>query len=1211
MSLTRRVVAALCSILLGIAALTVVATPAQAADCTETATNWSDLKTAVASSNIIVCLGFDATGDAAISGDSLALTSGSQVTLDLNGHNLDIEAPSDAAAVSTTDATLTIQATGGGSLIATGGTRAAGIGGNTDLNAGALTILSGTVTATGGEWAAGIGGGVFGDGNTITISGGTVHTASHSGAGIGGGWCGVGGYTQLTGGEVSISTAGAYFGAPAIGSGACITSTISGGTLDIAADSMDNTDASPNGDGTAATAQLTAPVSSGIVVHRNLSTPDYGAGFIESFTFRYPVTFTNVYGSLNATELVDYGSAPSSPDLPVNGYTLEAWHTDSPTGTSVSLADQAITQPTTFYASWTSQEFNISYDYGNGAASDTPGDITYLTGQNFTLPGAPSRANCDFAGWLITGDSVGIPLTSNPSDTTDSVPGFGNVTATAQWVYTADPSISCDPTATTWDELKTAMAMAGNHHVTLGFDGAEVGDSLTLSPGSDVTLDLNGHNLNITATSGSAVTTTGATLTIVATGGGMLAATGGNQGAGIGGAYADSGTSLVSINGGTIVARGGAGGAGIGGVSNGATPTVNISGGTITAVGGIEAAGIGSGAGGTGAVVHMSGGQVTARGGDDAAGLGAGFSAAASDIDVSGGMLVATGGLNGAGVGGADFGTTGTVSLGNASITATGGGNGSGIGGGNDASGGTIDIFQSTIHATGGTSAAGIGGGAYGGAGDIEIYGGNIASNGGTFAAGIGGGQNGYGGSITVHYGTVMTTGGASGAGIGSGQDGWVDSISIDSGNVLALGGSGLYTDEGGAGVGSGERSPGPTPDGTISVSGSTLIAIGADGGAGIGGGAGSSGPEITLSDGQISASGGADAAGIGGGTGSTNEPVTMSGGVVDVWAGTGGASIGSGYGASGGNTSLSGGVLTLHGDSTLIGSGDSASSGGVLTLSGEDTLGALHDEGSVVFRTENSTGVASTISFVSLPNSGIDVASEQLSGIHYTLRISFTYTVSFATDVPASPHSSTAQSVQWGGTAGQPRSTRVDGYTITGWHTTSPSGAVYDFTTPITQSVVLYASLEAETNTVTYVVSPGTASSTPGAGTYLTGQTWQLPGAPTRTGYTFFGWDISGANTDPQTTLSGTPFASVDGWGDVTATAHWTINSYTVTFNSQGGSKVVAKHANYNTRITAPKAPTRKGHTFTGWHTRSKSGAKFSFSTRITGNITLYASWK
>ena len=82
-----------------------------------------------------------------------------------------------------------------GTLTASGGENAAGIGGGDQGSGGTVTINGGNVTATGGDFAAGIGGGGWnGSGGTITINGGGVNaTGGDGGAGIGGGDGGSGG----------------------------------------------------------------------------------------------------------------------------------------------------------------------------------------------------------------------------------------------------------------------------------------------------------------------------------------------------------------------------------------------------------------------------------------------------------------------------------------------------------------------------------------------------------------------------------------------------------------------------------------------------------------------------------------------------------------------------------------------------------------------------------------------------------------------------------------------------------------------------------------------------------------------------------------------------------------------------------------------------------------------------------------------------------
>ncbi len=120
----------------------------------------------------------------------------------------------------------------GGTVTATGGDGAAGIGGGESGLGENITISGGTVTATGGYQAAGIGGGNHGSGENIKISGGTVTaTGGTFGAGIGGGEGGSGKNIKITGGTVT-ATGGALaagIGGCRWGSGENIT--ITGGTV--------------------------------------------------------------------------------------------------------------------------------------------------------------------------------------------------------------------------------------------------------------------------------------------------------------------------------------------------------------------------------------------------------------------------------------------------------------------------------------------------------------------------------------------------------------------------------------------------------------------------------------------------------------------------------------------------------------------------------------------------------------------------------------------------------------------------------------------------------------------------------------------------------------------------------------------------------------------------------------------------------------------
>lgn len=70
------------------------------------------------------------------------------------------------------------------------------------------------------------------------------------------------------------------------------------------------------------------------------------------------------------------------------------------------------------------------------------------------------------------------------------------------------------------------------------------------------------------------------------------------------------------------------------------------------------------------------------------------------------------------------------------------------------------------------------------------------------------------------------------------------------------------------------------------------------------------------------------------------------------------------------------------------------------------------------------------------------------------------------------------------------------------------------------------------------------------------------------------------------------------------------TLQKYVVTFNSNGGSAVSSQTVMENSKAMKPARPSRSGYVFDGWYTDINGGTLFDFSTRIKGNITLYAYW-
>ena len=189
--------------------------------------------------------------------------------------------------------------------------------------------------------------------------------------------------------------------------------------------------------------------------------------------------------------------------------------------------------------------------------------------------------------------------------------------------------------------------------------------------------------------------------------------------------------------------------------------------------------------------------------------------------------------------------------------------------------------------------------------------------------------------------------------------------------------------------------------------------------------------------------------------------------------------------------------------------------------------------------------------------------------------------TVTFDTDGGSAVE---PQTVVSGRKAVRPADPVRTGYTFAGWYL---DGEVYDFDTPVTTDLTLTAHWTANQYTITFDTAGGSeiAPITQDYGTPIT-----APAAPIRTGYTFAGWSPALPAAMPAENM--------------TVTAQWTVNQYTITFDTAGGSAIAPITQDYGTAITAPADPTRNGYTFAGWSPALPA-------TMPAENMTVTAQWR
>ncbi len=181
-------------------------------------------------------------------------------------------------------------------------------------------------------------------------------------------------------------------------------------------------------------------------------------------------------------------------------------------------------------------------------------------------------------------------------------------------------------------------------------------------------------------------------------------------------------------------------------------------------------------------------------------------------------------------------------------------------------------------------------------------------------------------------------------------------------------------------------------------------------------------------------------------------------------------------------------------------------------------------------------------------------------------------------------------------------------GYNFKGWYTAANGGVKIENTSKVTRASghTLYAQWDANSYSVIFDGN-GSDGGSMGTQSHIYDQSIALcANGFVKTGHTFTGWNTKADG-------SGTAYANTESVknlvasGEFTLYAQWLVNSYTITFDSKGGSAVTSIVQDYGTTITKPEDPEKSGYTFGGWQ---RNGTEYTLSTMPAENLTLTAIW-
>jgi uncharacterized repeat protein (TIGR02543 family) len=223
------------------------------------------------------------------------------------------------------------------------------------------------------------------------------------------------------------------------------------------------------------------------------------------------------------------------------------------------------------------------------------------------------------------------------------------------------------------------------------------------------------------------------------------------------------------------------------------------------------------------------------------------------------------------------------------------------------------------------------------------------------------------------------------------------------------------------------------------------------------------------------------------------------------------------------------------------------------------------------------------------------------------------TYSLTYTAGAGGTISGTDSQTVNSGSNGSAVTAAPNTGYHFVNWNDDSTANPRTDSSVTGNKSVT--ASFAINTYAVAFDANGSTDGTKPAGQTKTYDVTLVLAansGTLAKTGYTFSGWNTlaDGTGTDYAEDANYTANAGI------TLYAKWTINTYTVTFNTNegDGGSTATQTLNYNTPTAlTTNGFTKNGYIFAGWATTTDGTIAYANGASYTigaGNVTLYAKW-